>query len=453
MTHSSLPGKYDLAFTNALILTMNPQGDILHHATLLISGNTIAAVLPQADEPLNWQAETTIDAGGKLLMPGLINAHGHAAMTIYRGYADDMPLHRWLNQYIFPVERQFSTRDNIVAGTQLAIAEMLLSGTTCFCDMYYFEHEIARLADSSGIRAVLAEGILDFPTPNMKSPADGLDYTADLIEEYRRHPRITIAVGPHAPYTCTPALLRQTKDLARRYDVPWHIHLAETQWEMDYFLEHHGCTPLAHLNTLDLLDSRSCCAHSICLTDDDIERFALTGASVAHNPECNMKLASGVAPISKLRLAGVPVGIGTDGVASNNNLDMFQEIRTAAFLHKLWQNDPAAADAQTMLRMATSEAAKALGMDHLIGSIETGKRADLILIDLNKPHLTPLYNVYSQVVYCMSGSDVDTVVVDGKILVREAELQTFSIQTILNEVRLIAGQIEAFGMHAKEAGR
>jgi len=434
----------DIAITNVRVLTMNNAEDELLNATVLIHNDRIEGIFANTDWQKNFVAKEIFDGTNKLLLPGLVNTHTHAPMMYFRGLADDLPLEKWLNDEIFPIEKKFVTVENVKNSIWLAIAEMQLSGTTTFSDMYYFEKDIALICKKANMRAVLFEGLLDFPTPNSPTPEISLEYSELLLDLYKNDDLISIGVGPHAPYTCSAATLQKSKELARKYNAKYQIHLAETLWEFNDFLQKYNLTPTAYLHSLGVFDGNTIGAHSIHLNEADIELFASCKAGVAHNPECNMKLASGAAPIQQLIDRGVVVGLGTDGVGSNNNLDMFEEMHTVSLFHKHHQKNPTVLNAKTVVKMATIEGAKLLGLQNVIGSVEVGKKADLILIDLNKPHLTPIYNIYSHLVYAIKSSDVETVFVNGKVVVKNRILQNIDIQRAIEGVNRIAEEVKLF---------
>lgn len=442
----------DLIISNAMILTMDRNNELYLSGALAIKGDKIVAVGKTSRILEKYSAPTVMDGAGKLVMPGLVNTHTHVPMTIFRGYADDLPLHEWLYDYIFPIESKFVTKDNVKVGTSLAIAEMLRSGTTTFNDMYYFADEIAKLVDESGIRAVLCESVINFPAPNSPTPEDGIRTSEKLIEKWGNHPRISISVGAHAPYSCSPALLKRAKALADAYSTPFNIHVAETLKEFKDSMERYRLTPVAYLESLGVLDRNVVIAHGVHLTKDDIEILAQRGVSVAHNPECNMKLSSGVAPIPELLKAGVKVGLGTDGAASNNDMDMLHEMNTAALLQKITYKDPTVMDARTVVEMATIGGAHALGMQNEIGSLEVGKKADIIMLDLQQPHAHPVYNIYSLIVYSLKGADVDTVIVDGKILMTNRRFINLDVVAMYSKVEELASKIRDHGKIKNKTG-
>lgn len=431
----------DLIISGGIVVTVNALDEIIENGMVVIKEDRIIAIGDSAELASQWCAPKHIDANGKLIMPGLINTHTHAPMTIFRGYADDKPLHEWLYDYIFPVESKFVNAHTVKAGTLLAMAEMIRSGTTTFNDMYYFVDEMAYMVEKSGLRAILTESVIDFPAPNSPTPEESMNTSRRLLEKWKGHPTVNIAISAHAPYSCSAELLQKSKALADEYGVIYNIHVAETHKEVDLLLKEKGMTPVKYLESLGVLGPNVVAAHCVHLSPEDIQIMAKHKVGVAHNPQCNMKLASGAAPIPQLIEAGVDVGIGTDGVASNNDLDMFDELNTAAILHKLTQNDPTVMDARAVIRAATINGAKVLGMDIETGSLEAGKKADLIMLDLQKPHAQPVYNIYSQIVYSLNGSDVEMMVVNGKILMQDYKLLTLNEKEIIKTVNEVAREI------------
>ncbi len=432
----------DILITNGTILTVDKSDTRIPEGALAIKGDEIVALGKSSELLNNSHAKRIIDASGCLVMPGLINAHTHAAMTCFRGIADDMELMDWLNNYIFPAESKNVDPELAYWGSLLACAEMIKSGTTTFCDMYIFEDETARAAHEAGMRCLLGEVFFDFPSPNIKSPEEGLRYTRMLFEKWADDPLVNIVVEPHALYTCSSDLLKKSKILADEYQAPLATHLLENKGELLQLNEKLGKRATRFLEELGLLDERFFAFHCVTMDEEDIRIFADHGCKVVHNPESNMKLASGVAPISSMLDHGICVGLGTDGCASNNNLDMFQEMDTAAKLEKVVRFDPTVMSAATVTRMATCNGAKVLGMENLVGSLETGKKADVIIIDCNKPHLTPMYNEYSHLVYAVNGSDVDTVIINGTLVMEKRALLTIDETLCMSRVRKIADRIK-----------
>ncbi len=431
----------DVIVSGGTLLTMNGDGRPIREGSIAVIGDKIAAVGKKYTVEGEYAAAERIDAAGCLVMPGLVNGHTHSAMTCFRGMADDLRLEDWLNNYIFPAEAKNVNRELVYWGTLLACAEMIRSGTTAFCDMYIFEDEVARAAKSAGMRCLVGEVLFDFSSPNCKSPEEGLNYSRMLIEKWGRDPLISILIEPHSLYTCSPGLLRKAKDLADRFGVRFGIHYLETGSELKELAGKFGMSPTAFLVENGYLDDRFIGYHCVHLNENDLSAFAEHGASVIHNPESNMKLASGVAPVPDMIKRGIPVGLGTDGCASNNNLDLFQEMDMAAKLHKAFRLDPTVMDAETVTRMATRSGADCIGMSGRIGQLVPGMQADLIILDFNKPHLTPVYNEYSHLVYAVRGSDVETVLINGRIVMRNRRLLTIDEAEVMGRVREIAVKI------------
>lgn len=431
----------DYLIINGLLVAMDEEFRIIENGAMAINDGVIVELGHTPDLIDAYKARHLIDAKGKLVIPGLINTHTHSPMTIFRGYADDLHLREWLFDHIFPVEAQFVNPENIRTGTRLAIAEMLLGGTTTFNDMYFYADEMARVVDQVGIRAILTESLIDFAVPNNPTPDHAMRTSEELIAKWAGHPLITIGVSAHAPYTTSAKVIKGGKELADKHNVPFNIHVAETRGEVEFTQREFGLSPVEYLESIGVLDSRVVAAHCVHLSPSDIEIFARRGVGVAHNPQCNMKLASGVAPVPAFLDAGVKVGIGTDGVASNNNLDLFDEIRSAAFIHKLHNDDPTVINARSAFEMATIGAARVLGMDKIIGSLEVGKRADVVIVDMDQPHAHPVYNIYSLIVYSMRGSDVETVLVDGRLMVHKRKLITLDLGRLYQKVDSLAKRI------------
>lgn len=429
----------DLLVSNGIVLQMDAENTLIKNGAVAVVKDRIVAV-GSGDEFADWNAARVIDAEGGIIMPGLVNAHTHAAMTCFRGLADDLPLMTWLNEHIFPAESKLD-EEKVYRGSLLACAEMIRSGTTCFCDMYLFEGAVARAAHTAGVRAVVGEVLYDFPSPNYGEIAQGFAYTEKLIEKYQDDPLITIAVEPHSPYLCAPELLKQASEQARRHRIPLVIHLSETQSEVEGIKEKYGRTPVGFLADQGVLAPNLLACHCVVLTADDINLLKDHDVKVAHNPESNMKLASGIAPVPKLLDKGICVALGTDGCASNNNLDLFLEMDTAAKLHKVATLDPTVMDAATVLRMGTIDGARALGIDHEIGSLEPGKAADIIVIDTRKPHLTPMYNPISHLVYAAQGSDVAYSVINGKVVMNKGKFSSLDEAKVMADVEEIAEEI------------
>lgn len=431
----------EIGIFGAKILSMDKNFSIINDGAIIINNGKIIEIGESEKLRATFFVKKSIEAKGKLVMPGLINTHTHSAMTIFRGFADDIELKSWLHEFVFPSEAKYINAQTVKLGTTLAIAEMLLSGTTTYNDMYFFVQEAAEITEKFGMRAVLSEGIIDYPTPSADKPEIGIAHTEELLKSWKNNELINIAISAHSPYSCSKNLLQKVKSFADKNAIKLHIHLAETQWEVSEIQKLHKKTPTEYLESLGILDSNIIAAHSVHLTEHDIDLYAKYGLGVAHNPECNMKLASGVAPIPKLLAKGVKVGIGTDGVASNNNLDLFQDLRTAAFVHKLENADPSLANAKEMVKMATIGGAQVLGLEHEIGSLEIGKKADLLIIDLFKPHLMPIYDIYSHIVFAMTGNDVETTIINGKIVMENRIIRGFDFADLALRVQDIASNI------------
>lgn len=422
----------DILVANGTILTMNDQNTVIPDGFVAITGSRISSLGKNKENPIRTRKQ--IDARGGLILPGLINSHTHAAMTLFRGLADDLPLMQWLNNYVFPVEGKMDG-GFVRVGTLLACAEMIMSGTTTFCDMYLFEEEVAQAARESGMRCVVGEVLYDFPSPNYGLLENGFAYTEALIERWKGDPLVSIAVEPHSLFTCGVDLLKRANDIALRSGVPLIIHVGETQTEIQEIQSRYGKRPVEHLRDLGLLGPHLIADHCVYVDQGEIELLAQHRVSVVHNPESNMKLASGIAPVPEMIAQGVTVALGTDGCASNNNLDLFSEMDVAAKLHKVNTLDPTVMDAQTLLRMATRDGSRALGIDTITGSLEVGKKADLIVIDIQKPHLTPMYNPYSHLVYAAGGHDVKHSVIDGKIVMEDRRLLTVDVEDVIRRAK------------------
>ena len=435
------PKSADILVTNGTVLTLDAGDTRVINGAVAIDNDVITAVGP-ADDFLSWNPSQTIDAHGGIIMPGLINSHTHAAMTCFRGLADDLQLMTWLNDHIFPAEAKLDDQ-KVYSGALLACAEMIMSGTTCFCDMYLFEDAVARAAKEAGMRAVVGEVLYDFDSPNYGPIENGFAYTRKLIDDWQNDPLITIAVEPHSTYLCAPQLLEKAFGLARFFNLPLVIHLAESKTEVAQIIKRYNRTPVEHLAELDLLGPDVVACHCVELSENDIALLKRFDVKVAHNAESNMKLASGVAPIPRLIHEGICVGMGTDGCASNNDLDLFLEMDSVAKLHKVKALDPTVMDAGTVLKMATTGSARALGLDRVTGSLETGKKADLVIIDINKPHLTPMYNPVSHLVYAASGSDVITSIINGTVVMENGKLKTMDLKRVMDDVNRIAKEIIA----------
>jgi 5-methylthioadenosine/S-adenosylhomocysteine deaminase len=437
------PRDVALVVTGGTVVTMDATGRIVDNGAVAVDGTDIVAVDAAAAIARQFRGRETIDASGQIVLPGLVNTHTHAAMVLYRGLADDLPLTEWLNNYIFPAEAKTVSPEFVRAGTALAVLEMIESGTTTFVDMYYFEEEVANVTRDAGLRGVLGQSIIQFPVPDAKTPADGLARAEAFITAFKDDGLITPAVAPHSMYTLDGPTLRAARDLSRRHSVPTLIHLAETSAEAKVAHERRAGSPVAYLEGLGFLGPGVLAAHAVWVSDADISVLKARGVGISHNPESNMKLASGVAPVPKYLRAGVSVGLGTDGAASNNDLDMFEAMRVAALLQKHEQADPAALTARAVLEMATIRGARALGMEGSIGSLEPRKRADLITISMTGARQTPMYDPISHLVYVAHGGDVQTSIVNGRVLMRHRKVLTLNEAAVLADARAWAGKVRA----------
>lgn len=432
----------DLIISGGKALLIDEANTCQDDAGIAVHDSFIIDIGRREDILKRYAAKKIIDAEGSLVLPGFVNTHTHAAMTCFRGIADDLELMDWLNNFIFPAEAKNVNPHLAYWGSLLACAEMIKSGTTTFCDMYIFEEETARAAKEAGVRCLVGEVLFDFPSPSCKTPEESLTCTRRLAEKWHNDPLVKIIVEPHSLYTCSRPLLQKAKIIADEFGLMLGIHLLENQQEHDQLLEKHGKSAVAFLDDIGYLNEKLLAFHCVYLTLNDIQRFAQHGCKVSHNPASNMKLGNGIPPLKDMLEAGITVGLGTDGCASNNTLDMIREMSTAALLHKVATLDPTVMDAKTTMRMATINGAKAIGMGHLVGSLEAGKKADIILIGLNKPHLTPLYNAYSHMVYAAGGADVDTVIINGKVVMENRRLLTIAETDVMKEVRRIAVSIK-----------
>lgn len=444
----------DLILKNSILLTMDNSFSIFEPGAIAIKDDRIIAV-GQEDEILEqYTAAQTIDCKRKVLMPGLINAHTHAAMNLLRGLADDLRLDVWLMGYMMPVERQFVSPEFVRLGTQLACAEMIRSGVTCFADMYYFEDDAAEATADAGLRAVCAQTIMKFPGPDSRDYEEALERTRLFVEKWHGHSLILPAVGPHAPYTCTPEILHSAASIAKKHNVPLLIHLSETRLEVENSRKEFGMPVIPYVKKQDVFEAKVLAAHCVHVDDGEIKTLQHHHVGVAHNPSSNLKLASGFAPVNKMLEAGLKVGIGTDGAASNNDLDMFEEIRLAAFIAKGTNGDPTTLPARVALTMATRHGAEALQLGRITGSLEVGKRADLILVDVSHAHNSPRFRreaeaIYAQLVYSAHASDVSDVMVNGKWLMRDQHLLTLNEPALLAGAAEYAQRIDAF-LHERE---
>jgi len=439
----------DILFTNAIVITMDSKFNLYEPGALAVKGSEILAVGPEKEITAAYTSPNVVDCGRKILMPGLINSHTHVPMTLLRGLADDLRLDVWLMGYMMPVEREFVTREFVSLGTSIACAEMIRSGTTTFADMYYFEEEVAKATAAAGLRAVCSQTVMKFPTPDARSYEESLAMARDFIIDWKGHPLIIPSVAPHSPYTCTAEMMRAAAQLAVEFDIPLHTHLSETASEVENMRKEQGMPVIPYVKKQDLFEAKVIAAHCVHVDEGEIRTLQHAHAGIAHNPSSNLKLSSGVAPVRRMLELGLNVGIGTDGPASNNDLDMFEEMRLASFAQKVTSGDPTALPARSVVLMATRMGAEALHMGAITGSLEPGKRADLILLNISPVHNSPHFRrdsnaLYAQIVYAAKSSDVSDVMVDGKFLMREKELLTLSESELLAESQAYAKRIDLF---------
>jgi 5-methylthioadenosine/S-adenosylhomocysteine deaminase len=434
----------DSIWTARYVVTMDPARRVIDNGAVAISGDHIVEAGPRAEIDAKYTASHRLENPDAILAPGLINTHTHAAMSLFRGVADDVKLQEWLDKYIFPAEAKNVDREFVRWGTRLAVLEMALSGTTTYTDMYYFEETVAEETKAAGMRGVLGQTIIGFPAPDYKTVPAALAGTEAFLKTYANDPLIVPAVAPHSIYTNSDETLVACRRLADRYQKPLVIHLSETKKENDDALAARKKTPTAALEGLGVLSGWTVAAHGVWLDDADLAILKTRGTGLAHCPSSNMMLSSGVAPVVKILNLGIPMGLGTDGVAgSNNDHNMMEEMDVAAKLQKVATNDPRSLPADQAFAMATIVGAKALRMDNLIGSIEPGKRADLIAIRIDAPHAVPMYNVYSQLVYALKGSDVSDVMVNGKTIVRDRKMLTIDAPGVLAKAAEYQHKVEA----------
>jgi 5-methylthioadenosine/S-adenosylhomocysteine deaminase len=425
----------DLIIRGGTVVTMDGSRRVIENGGVAVKGGRIVAVGKTAEIDRGYGAREVINATGKVVIPGLINGHTHVPMTLFRGIADDLDLQEWLTKYIFPAEAKNVTEDFVRVGTRLGLAEMIRSGTTTYCDMYYFEDAIADETFKAGMRGVLGETLIDFPVADNKTYEEGLIYVERFVKKWQGNALIVPAIAPHAPYTVSEAHLKAARAFSDRMGAPIVTHISETKREVDDSLKAKNATPIDYLNRIGFLNHRVVAAHVVWPTEDELKLLKKLGVGIVHNPQSNMKLASGVAPVPQMLKENLPVGLGTDGAASNNDLSMWEEMDSAAKLHKLISNDPKAVSAEEAFEMATIRGARALHLEKEIGSIEKGKRADLVVVDLDALHQTPYYNIYSDLVYASKAGDVRTVIVEGRVIMRDRRLLTLDEEKIKADAR------------------
>jgi 5-methylthioadenosine/S-adenosylhomocysteine deaminase len=431
----------DLVVRNGTVVTMDTLRRVIPHGAVAVDGGRLAAVGADAEVDARFRGREVIDARGGIVMPGLVNAHTHAAMVLFRGIADDLKLMEWLQQYIFPAEKNNVTAEFVRAGTRLAALEMIRSGTTTFVDMYYFEDQAAEACREAGLRGVLGSTLIEFPAPDNKTIPDALAYAERFLKRWANDPLVVPAVAPHSTYLARPETLQAARALADRYRAPILVHLSESPDEQTQVRARYGRTPTEQLQELGILRPGVLGAHGVWLTASDRRVLKEAGVGVAHCPQSNMKLASGAAPVRDMLAEGMRLGLGTDGAASNNDLDMFEEMLTAALLAKHASGDPTVAPAPAVLEMATLGGARALGMEDRIGSLEPGKRADLVVVGLDEPRLHPLYDPVSHLVYVAKGADVRDVVVEGRVIMRDRRVLTLDEKAVIAEADRLRDQV------------
>jgi 5-methylthioadenosine/S-adenosylhomocysteine deaminase len=442
----------DLIVNGDYVVTMDASLTIIEDGAVAVDDGVIVAVGPAGEINAAYRARESLDGAGQVVLPGLVNGHSHAAMTLLRGVADDLALMDWLTNYIFPAEVQFVDAEFVRIGTELACWEMLRGGTTTFVDMYYYPDAIADVVERCGMRALISATVIDQRSPDAESAADSLQKGVGFIERWKdRNPRITPIFGPHANYTLDAGQLRRTRAAALELGVPISIHLSESPYEVQYSKETYGTTSIEMLDGIGFFEGPTIAAHVVWPTDDEIPILRDREVGVIHNPTSNMKIASGISPVAKMLAAGVRVGLGTDGAASNNDLDMWEEMRLAALLQKVDRMDPEALPAASVLRMATSGGATAIGLGESIGSLEAGKRADLIQVEFDDVHHVPTFDVLSHLVYVTDEQDVAAVVVDGTILVQDGEFRSIDTRRVAKEARALAARIQS-ALAARNAG-
>ena len=455
MSHSL---EIDTLLTNGFVITMDEAFTQFPNGAVAILDDKIIAVGNADDLRATYIAHETIDCVGCVIMPGLINTHTHVPMTLLRGLADDLRLDVWLYGYMLPAEKKFVSPEFVRLGTQLACAEMIRSGVTCVNDMYYFEDDIAQTIAATGLRALCSQSLMNFPTPDAASSDESLVFTEKFIQKWKGHPLIVPVIAPHAPYTCSAQLMRACAEIAIKYDVPLHIHIAETKQEVDDSKREHGMGVVQWIKKCGVLEAKVICAHCVWIDEDEMRILRNAGASISHNPSANLKLASGIADVTKMLEVGVLVGVGTDGPASNNDLDHFEEMRLVALLAKGSTRDPITVPARQAMHMATLGGAKALHIGDLTGSLEVGKRADVIVLKNDRLHTTPRYSsfshdtnsIYTQIVYASKAADVRDVFVNGKCLMRDRKLLTLDDEAICQQADAMAEKIDKF-LYEREA--
>src|SRR6266496_1159525 len=425
----------DLLVLGGTIVTMDGARRVIEEGGIAVTGGRILAIGPRAEIEKDYSSRQRVNANGKLIVPGLINGHTHIPMVLFRGLADDLDLQEWLTKYIFPAEAKNVSEDFVRAGTRLGLAEMIRGGTTTFCDMYYFEDAIADETAKAGVRGVLGETVIDFPVADNKTNAEAMAYVEKFVSQWKGNSLIVPAIAPHAPYTVSEEHLKAIRAFSDRTGAPIVTHISETKREVDDSLKAKGASPIDYLNRIGFLNNRVIAAHIVWPTEEELGLLKKLGVGIVHNPQSNMKLASGVAPVPEMLKEDLPVGLGTDGAASNNDLNLWEEMDTAAKLHKVISKDPKVVNAKEAFEMATIRGARAIHLEGEIGSIEKGKRADLVIVDLDDLNQTPYYNIYSDLVYATKAADVRTVIIEGRVVMRDRHLLTLNEETIKADAR------------------
>ncbi|MGI8883212.1 MAG: amidohydrolase family protein [Pyrinomonadaceae bacterium] len=432
----------DLIVQNGTVVTMDARRRIIENGAIAVVKSEIVAVGTSAEIARKYSSKQIINAQGKVVIPGLVNAHTHIPMTLFRGISDDLDLQDWLTKYIFPAEAKNVDEAFVRAGTRLGLAEMIRGGTTTYCDMYYYEDAIADETFKAGVRGVLGETLIDFPVPDNKTFADALIYTEKFVKKWQGNPLITPAIAPHAPYTVSEEHLKQTRALSDKLNAPLLIHLAEADSETEFIQKNQkGMRPIEYVEKIGFLSDKTIAAHVIQANEAELEILKKRGVGIAHNPQSNMKLASGVAPVPMMLAKDLRLGLGTDGAASNNDLSLWEEMDTAAKLHKLFWKDPKVVSAEQAFTMATVGGARALHLEDKIGSLEAGKLADIVIVDFDGLHQTPMYKVYSHLVYATKAGDVRHVIINGKIIMRDRNLLTLDENAIKKDANLYREKI------------
>ena len=432
----------DLIISGGTIVTMDAARNVIENGGVAVKNGEIVAVGTSAEITKNFTSKQIINARGKKVIPGLINTHTHVPMSLFRGIADDLDLQEWLTKYIFPAEAKNVTEDFVRVGTRLGVAEMIRGGTTTYCDMYYFEDAIADETFKAGMRGILGETLIDFPVPDNKTWGEAIAYTEKFVKKWQGNRLIVPAIAPHAPYTVSEEHLLETRRLSDKLNAPIVIHLAEANSETEFIQQKHkGMRPIEFVEKIGFLSDKTIAAHVIQANESELNILKKRGVGIAHNPQSNMKLAAGVAPVPMMLNKDLPVGLGTDGAASNNDLSMWEEMDTAAKLHKVFSGNPRVVSAEQAFEMATIRGARALHLDKIIGSLEVGKRADIVIVDTDDLNQTPLYNIYSSLVYATKADDVRTVIIDGKPVMLNRKLLTLDENAIKKDANLYRQKI------------